>query len=195
VNTGAHRTTHEVTSSERIMVDAMTLAELVRAHGEAFYMKIDIEGMDRAALRSFASTGNRPYYLSMETTFGRERSYQAIIEIRGAGAISVITGSESSISSESPRRLRRCRPVRCVRRPYLRQRVKRPFRRGSPRRLADEGGGSDSFPVSGSENLAPKLLHRHSRLYANYCGMVRRATGSYPNHAWFDIHAKHVDVC
>src|SRR5438309_3216081 len=64
-------------ASEQIIVEGITLADLVGQHGDAFYMKIDIEGMDRRALESLATTSVRPKYLSMETSFSRNPSFEA----------------------------------------------------------------------------------------------------------------------
>jgi FkbM family methyltransferase len=65
-------------ASEEIIVEAITLADLVREYGDAFYMKIDIEGMDRVALESLGETPIRPLYLSMETSFARNPSMEAV---------------------------------------------------------------------------------------------------------------------
>ncbi|HWT13812.1 MAG TPA: FkbM family methyltransferase [Allosphingosinicella sp.] len=53
---------------EEIAVEAVPLDEIVRAHGEPYFLKIDIEGMDVAALRSLSGTGFRPSYVSLESS-------------------------------------------------------------------------------------------------------------------------------
>ena len=51
---------------EIIDVPVMTMAELVARHGDAFYIKMDIEGYDQIALESLAQTQCRPKYISVE---------------------------------------------------------------------------------------------------------------------------------
>lgn len=62
---------HRGHSSEEITVEAVTLADLVHEHGEAYYIKIDIEGMDQTALQSLRSLSKRPKYVSIESAFPR----------------------------------------------------------------------------------------------------------------------------
>lgn len=53
--------------STAITVDAVPLSDLIAEFGEAHYLKIDIEGMDRAALQSIGVTAARPDYISIES--------------------------------------------------------------------------------------------------------------------------------
>src|SRR4051812_53455 len=62
-------------SSEQVDVEGIKLSDLARQYGDAFYLKLDIEGMDREALKSLVSTSFRPTYVSMETTFARDPSF------------------------------------------------------------------------------------------------------------------------
>jgi len=48
-------------------VDVVTLDTLLDTHGVPYYLKIDIEGMDNAAVRSVGQIADRPHYISVET--------------------------------------------------------------------------------------------------------------------------------
>ncbi|MEA3059940.1 MAG: hypothetical protein QOE50_1352, partial [Sphingomonadales bacterium] len=78
VDAWARANAAQCVSSEAIVVEGITLADLVGEHGDAFYMKLDIEGMDRRALQSLAGTTVRPKYVSMETSFARDPSFDAV---------------------------------------------------------------------------------------------------------------------
>jgi FkbM family methyltransferase len=52
---------------ERIAVRAVTLADLVGEFGVPYFVKIDIEGMDVAALRSLSASASKPKYISIES--------------------------------------------------------------------------------------------------------------------------------
>lgn len=49
------------------MVEAITMADLVRDYGVPYYLKIDIEGMDMVALRGLQDFEERPSYVSIES--------------------------------------------------------------------------------------------------------------------------------
>lgn len=49
-----------------IEVPVITMADLVAQYGDAFYIKMDIEGYDQIALESLAQTQCRPKYISVE---------------------------------------------------------------------------------------------------------------------------------
>ncbi|HEY4250957.1 MAG TPA: FkbM family methyltransferase [Roseomonas sp.] len=52
--------------SREITVEALPLGDLIANYGTPYYLKIDIEGMDRVALESLAATSERPRYVSIE---------------------------------------------------------------------------------------------------------------------------------
>lgn len=51
----------------RIAVPAVNVVELIRRHGEPYYVKIDIEHYDQAILRRLFADGIRPPYISAES--------------------------------------------------------------------------------------------------------------------------------
>jgi len=48
-------------------VQAVTLGSLIAEFGIPYYLKIDIEGMDRIALEALTETATRPKYVSIES--------------------------------------------------------------------------------------------------------------------------------
>jgi FkbM family methyltransferase len=58
--------TREGTRFEVVEVPCVTLAGLIERHGVPRYMKVDVEGADRMALRQLAALGARPDFLSIE---------------------------------------------------------------------------------------------------------------------------------
>jgi len=114
------------------MVDAMTWRNLFGAWRGFLHSEIDIEGMDRGGATPFASHREPAYYLSMETTFGRETVLPSHYRcFRGAGR-SRLYRFRIVDQQRVPRRLRRCAPVRCVRRHTFASAVKRPFGEEAP---------------------------------------------------------------
>ena len=75
---------HRYNVAHKVAADSLdrrrqsTLADLVESYGEAFYLKVDIEGMDRTALKSLTETRIRPPYLSMETSFERSPTLASV---------------------------------------------------------------------------------------------------------------------
>lgn len=55
------------TDSIAVEVEAVTLRALIERFGTPYYLKIDIEGMDLAALESIADQRERPKYASIES--------------------------------------------------------------------------------------------------------------------------------
>jgi FkbM family methyltransferase len=53
---------------ELLEVEMTTLREVVRIHGTPYYLKVDIEGQDEAAVRTLAGLPVRPPLLSMESS-------------------------------------------------------------------------------------------------------------------------------
>ncbi len=50
-----------------VEVEAISFAEVLRAHGVPHYLKIDIEGMDRECLKALRAADECPRFLSIET--------------------------------------------------------------------------------------------------------------------------------
>lgn len=55
-----------------IEVEVVTLESVLREHGIPYYLKIDIEGMDTAAVSTVGAFEDRPRYVSVETGAGPE---------------------------------------------------------------------------------------------------------------------------
>ena len=49
------------------VVEVVTLDTILRTHGVPYYLKIDIEGMDNAAVEAAGRLGDRPQFISVET--------------------------------------------------------------------------------------------------------------------------------
>ena len=52
---------------ETVTVDVVTLDEILETHGVPYYLKIDIEGMDNAAVQAAGRLSDRPRFISVET--------------------------------------------------------------------------------------------------------------------------------
>ncbi len=53
--------------SERIEVSRVDIADIYRLYGIPFYLKVDIEGVDRLLLEELKGFRDRPYYVSLES--------------------------------------------------------------------------------------------------------------------------------
>lgn len=182
-------------TSEAITVEAMTLADLVGEHGDAFYMKLDIEGMDRRALESLATTSVRPRYISMETTFARDPSFttfKADVELLselGYDRFKII--DQSRVADQSP-------PQPALAGRYLPSR----FASGPSGLFGEETPGPwlsmeaalAAFRGIMRRNWLDVRLYRRMRIYRLYCAVRYRFTGRNSNLGWYDIHARHLNV-
>lgn len=178
--------------SRAIAVKAMTLADLVGIYGDAYYMKIDIEGMDRLALDSLAATRIRPSYLSIESAFPRDpslksvrRDLDALVRL-GYDRFKVVAQHrvEEQVPPNPPKEGKYV-PIR--------------FTGGSSGLFGEEAPGEwlsadaafGEFRGICRRDWLQVQLHRNMALYARYCDLVHRLTGRYPSVGWFDIHARH----
>lgn len=75
--------------SEEIEVESVPLERILEAHGEPYYLKIDIEGMDRPALESLARTRFRPRYVSVEAAAPVEAQI-ALLEAMGYDRFKIV---------------------------------------------------------------------------------------------------------
>jgi FkbM family methyltransferase len=53
--------------SERIEVDRVDIVDIFRSYGVPFYLKVDIEGLDRFVLEELTGFRDRPRYVSLES--------------------------------------------------------------------------------------------------------------------------------
>jgi FkbM family methyltransferase len=182
-------------ASEQIIVEGITLADLVGQHGDAFYMKIDIEGMDRRALESLATTSVRPKYLSMETSFSRNPSFEAargdfeLLGRLGYDRFKII--DQAQVEDQLPPHP-----------PLTGAFVPIRFTSGASGLFGEETPG----PWQSLEGALAEFrrlirrkwlevrLYRNMRYYLLYCRIMFRLTGRYSNLGWYDIHAKHSSV-
>ncbi len=181
--------------SQEIAVEAMTLADLVRTYGDAFYMKLDIEGMDRMALQSLAATEVRPRYLSIETSFDRNPTFAAVkadfdaLAELGYDRFKIIDQRvvNRQIPPDPPR---------------AGQYVPYRFLDGESGLFGEETPGAwltiDQALAAFRRLIWSKwilvLLYRKQRFYLYYNAIIYRLSGRYPNLGWYDFHAKHSTV-
>ena len=181
--------------SQEIAVEAIALADLVRDHGDAFYMKLDIEGMDRTALQSLTATECRPRYLSIETSFDRNPTFAAVkadfdaLAALGYDRFKIIDQRKvpGQVSPNPPR---------------AGQYVPYRFVDGESGLFGEETPGPwltlDQALAAFRRLIWSKwiqvLLYRRQRLYLRYNAIFHRLSGRYPNLGWYDFHAKHATV-
>ncbi|MFL6760320.1 FkbM family methyltransferase [Sphingomonas sp.] len=182
-------------ASEPITVDGITLADLVGEYGNAFYMKVDIEGMDRRALESLAATSVRPKYVSMETSFARDPSFDAVradfevLTSLGYDRFKII--NQTQVEDQLP-------PQPALAGSYVPIR----FTSGASGLFGEESPGPWLTRESALAQFARFVrwkwlevrLYRNMRYYLLYCKIMFRLTGRYSNLGWYDIHAKHSSV-
>lgn len=181
--------------SEEITVDAITLADLVRSYGDAFYMKLDIEGMDRTALQSLAATEFRPRYLSIETSFDRNPTFAAVKA--DFEALAELGYDRFKIIDQRavPRQIPPDPPAAGQYVPYR-------FLDGESGLFGEETPGEwlsiDQALAAFRRLIWSKwiqvLLYRRQRFYLYYNAIIYRLSGRYPNLGWYDFHAKHSTV-
>ena len=182
-------------AAESVVVDGTTLADLINSHGQPFYLKVDIEGMDRLALESLAATTVRPRYLSIETSFDRsltmasvESEFDTLARL-GYDRFKIVDQEE--VPDQVPPS-----PAR------MGTYVSYAFTDSASGLFGEEAPGEwlsaqaalDSFRRSCGKHWLPLLLRRKTRLYPYYAGIMVRLFGHVPNLGWYDIHAKHASV-
>ena len=181
--------------SEPVLVEAITLADLVDRHGEPWYMKIDIEGMDRAAVQSLTTIATRPRYISMETSFARNPTFAAVetdfevLASLGYDRFKIV--DQQAVPQQVPPNP-----------PSVGKYVPYRFLDGESGLFGDEAPGDwltleEALAVF-RQLMRKKWLQLHlyprRRVYRFYGSIIRRLTGKYPNLGWYDIHARHSTV-
>ena len=181
--------------SEEITVEAMTLADLVCSYGVPYYMKIDSEGMDRAAVQSLAATELRPRYLSMEISFAHNPTFAAVKADFEALAQLGYNGFKIIDQRTVPQQLPPDPPAAGQYVPYR-------FLNGESGLFGEETHGEwltinealAAFRRLKRSMWIQVLLYRWQRAYLFYNAIIYRLSGRYPNFGWYDIHAKHSTV-
>lgn len=183
-------------AAEALVVEGITLADLVEEHGDAFYMKVDIEGMDHIALEGLASTFARPRYLSMETSFARS---PAITSIEQDFAMLTRFGYDHFKIVDQAAVPQQVPPSPALVGKY----VAHAFSDGSSGLFGEESPGEwqsaqdalESFRQTCRKKRLRLLLYRNTLIYLYYSRVMQRlAGGEPPNLSWYDIHAKHGSV-
>ena len=184
VDSWAARNERLGSKSEVQLVEAVSLAELLEEFGTPYYMKIDIEGMDRVALEAVADSGVRPKFLSIESEKVSVRRLEeeiAMLKDMGYGCFKVV--QQWDVPKQVP-------PHPALEGAY----VEHHFVRGSSGLFGEEAPG---------EWLSAKqALKRYKRAFWKYrlygdrpiiggelTRKVARRLGMHPG--WYDTHAKH----
>jgi FkbM family methyltransferase len=181
--------------SKPVTVEATTLADLVDDFGEPWYIKIDIEGMDRTAVQSLNGTMHRPRYISMETSFARDPTLEAVSldleALAGLGYDRFKIVDQQAVPRQVPPNP-----------PAVGRYVPYRFLDGESGLFGAEAPGQwltkDQALAAFAQLMRRKWLqlrlYPRLRLYLYYCAIMRRLTGKYPNLGWYDIHARHSTV-
>jgi FkbM family methyltransferase len=178
--------------SASITVKGRTLDALVREHGAPYYMKIDIEGMDRSALASLASNEPRPKFVSVEAAFPRDARLRSIQE-----DVQVLSALGYDRFKLVPQHV------------VERQVPPKPAAEGTyvPFRFAAGSSGLFGEETPGTWLTADQLLRQFRRIMLGraidilvmkskvFCLLYNHGflllTRGYPVLAWYDVHAKH----
>lgn len=182
-------------AAESVVVDGTTLADLISIHGQPFYLKVDIEGMDRMALESLAATTLRPRYVSIETSFDRsptmtsiKSEFDTLVEL-GYDRFKIV--DQEKVPQQvppSPARMGKYVPYEFT------DSSSGLFGEEAPGKWLSAQAALESFRQICRKHWLPLLLHRKTRLYRYYIGIMVRLSGRLPNLGWYDIHAKHSSV-
>lgn len=182
-------------STREMIVDAITLSQLVEKHGQAIFMKIDIEGMDLTAAQSLAGVTALPQYISIESAFPRRPSFshvkQEIETLSSLGYDRFKIVPQESVESQVP-------PFP----PRVGVYVPFEFASGSsglfgeeaPGRWATADAAQRAFREIRRKYWLQAMLHRRMRWYVAYQRVAFKLCGRCPSVGWYDIHAKHSSV-
>jgi FkbM family methyltransferase len=177
--------------SEPLTVGSITLADLVRDHGAPYFIKIDIEGMDDAALASLAGSPSLPKFISIEMPFPRDSSFRraksriAALTRLGYDAFKIVP--QHHVDKQVPPRP-----------PLEGDYVDFRFEFGSSGLFGEEAPG-DWIPANTVlrriwltmiRHFPEGFLYTRRRLHGAYVGLRERLTGRPESGYWYDIHAR-----
>ncbi|MGE0315522.1 MAG: FkbM family methyltransferase [Lautropia sp.] len=178
------------TRSEIIEVPVVDFAECLRRFGVPYYLKIDIEGMDRVCLKALATVEQRPAYVSIEAEkVDRGRLEAEVVLLTRLGYAGFQAIQQSGIST---------------------QREPEPPREGhyAGHRFAEGSSGLFGEDLPGPWTDAATLLRRYRRVFVLYrwfgdsavlprlragrllIKVLSRLSGR-PIPGWYDTHARH----
>jgi FkbM family methyltransferase len=178
-------------ASRAVPVHSTTLAELIRAHGDPYFIKIDIEGMDSVALASLANAPALPKYLSVELAFPRDPTFavaRAEFELlRELGYDRFKIVAQHAVPNQLP--------VSPAREGGY---VAHQFELGSSGLFGEESPGEwqtaqqalRAFRWIMLRHAPGAQLYRNQRLHDAYIALRRRLTGRPEEAYWYDVHAK-----
>jgi FkbM family methyltransferase len=181
-------------SSRKLTVDCVTLADLIRDHGDPYFIKIDIEGMDRAALASLAGAPALPKYISVEIAYPHDPSFRnaradfEALSALGYDRFKIVP--QHRVETQVPPRP-----------PREGDYVDYRFEFGSSGLFGEESPGEWLSAKAALRNFRRIMLrhfpegalYRHARLHHAYVNFRERLTGR-PEYAyWYDIHARRPD--
>ena len=177
--------------SEPITIRSATLADLVREHGVPYFIKIDIEGMDDAALASLAGSPSLPKFISIEMPFPRETSFR-----RTKSRIAALTGLGYDAFKIVPQHYvdRQVPPCPPLEGDYVDFR----FEFGSSGLFGDEAPGDWLSANAASRRIwltmirhfPEGFLYKRQRLHGAYVDLREWLTGRPEAAYWYDIHAR-----
>lgn len=171
-------------SSEQLLVEAVPLGDILQEHGEPHYLKIDIEGMDHAALEALARSQARPKYVSIESekvSFRRLRHEFELFAKMGYDRFKVV--QQRDVPKQVP-------PCPALEGTY----AEHTFRHGSSGLFGEEAPGE--WLTAEQALRLYKRIFWHYRLYGDDPVIGGRLTrkivwglGFRPG--WYDTHARH----
>jgi FkbM family methyltransferase len=182
-------------TSETLIVEGTTLAQVIDTFGEPYFVKLDIEGMDRLAVETLAATTIRPPYLSMEMSFARwakfasvELDFQTLTQL-GYDRFKIV--DQDVVEQQvlpSPAQAGQYVDYKFT------SGQSGPFGEESPGEWLTAEAALASFRQTCRKNWLPLLMYRNRRIFLYYSKIVHRLYGRCANFDWYDIHAKHCSV-
>ena len=154
---------------ETIEVRTCTLADVISEHGDAYYIKLDIEGFERVAVASLSDSAHQAPYVSFERNGDLEDVVRLLGDL-GYDSFQLVRQGEGVLAAP----------------PF-------PSREGRYRRVAFTGLHSGCFgrDLRGTWSDGPGVLDQLARdeadLLHNRDRVAARAV-------WYDIHARHRDA-
>ena len=184
IDSWAERNERLGSKSQVELVEAVSLAELIEQFGGPYFIKIDIEGMDRFALEELQATEARPKFLSIESdkvSFQALREEFAILSNMGYDRFKVV--QQWDVPRQVP-------PSPAREGSYAEHR----FTRGASGLFGEEAPGEWLTAEEAINRY--KAVFWHYRLYGDrpiiggeVTRKVARKLGFHPG--WYDTHAKH----
>jgi FkbM family methyltransferase len=182
-------------AAESVVVDGTTLADLINIHGTPFYLKVDIEGMDRMALETLTAIPARPNYVSIETSFERSPTMASIESefdtLVGLGYDRFKIVDQDKVPEQvppSPARMGKYVPYEFA------DSASGLFGEEAPGEWLSAEAALKSFQRICRKNWLALLFYRRTGFYRYYVSIAARLSGHPPNLGWYDIHAKHSSV-